>query len=258
MPPFRDAWETGYRTRGRIWGGGPGCIPPLPAAGRVLELGCGDGKTISFLVSSRAGTPPGAIVRISPTSLLTKAPDFVLPEQPEGSGGTIPAAGSSLPGPAYESIPAEIIGVDFSREALRLCRGRKEFGPVRFVAADARCLPFRDGTFSRVLMLHLAGHATAPGRKAMAREAIRVLMPGGSLYFAAFSRGDMRAGKGAEVETYTFQRNDGTITHYFSEDEVRELFAPLIPVRVETREWELRVRGVSHPRAEINAWFTKE
>jgi MPBQ/MSBQ methyltransferase len=257
MPPFRDAWETGYRTRGRIWGGSPGRIPPLPASGRVLELGCGDGKTLSFLVSSGAGTPPGAIASTSSAGPLTKPPDLVLPEQTEGSGRTIPAADSGLSGPAYESIPAEIVGVDFSREALRLCRERKEFVPVRFVAADARCLPFRDGTFSLVLMLHLAGHATAPGREAMAREAIRVLMPGGGLYFAAFSRGDMRAGKGAEVEPYTFRRSDGTITHYFTEDEVKGLFAPLNPVRVETREWELRVRGVSHPRAEINAWFTK-
>jgi hypothetical protein len=68
----------------------------------------------------------------------------------------------------------------------------------------------------------------------------------------------MRAGKGVEVEPCTFRRNDGTITHYFAEDEVKELFTTLNPVRVETRKWELRVRGVSHPRAEINAWFTKE
>jgi SAM-dependent methyltransferase len=257
MPPLRDAWETGYRTRGRMWGGSPGFIPPLPAVGRVLELGCGDGKTLSFLVSSGAGTPPGAIVSTSSTGPLTEPPDFVLPEQPEGGGKTIPAADSGLSGPAYESIPAEIIGVDFSREALRLCRSRTEFGTVRFVAADARCLPFRDGTFSLVLMLHLAGHATAPGRETLAREAIRVLMPGGSLYFAGFAQGDMRAGKGVEVEPDTFRRNDGTITHYFTEDEVKALFAPLNPVRVEIRKWELRVRGVSHPRAEINARFTK-
>ncbi len=258
MSLFRDAWENGYRTRGRIWGGSPGHIPPLTAAGRVLELGCGDGKTLSFLLSSGAGTSAGAIVGTSSTGPLTKPPDFVVPGHMEGSDRTIPAADSGLPGSAHESIPAEIIGADFSREALRLCRGRKEFGPVRFVAADARCLPFRDGTFSLVLMLHLAGHATAPGREAMAREAARVLIPGGSLYFAGFSRGDMRAGKGAEVEPYTFLRSDGTITHYFTDDEVTRLFAPANPVRVETRNWELRVRGVSHPRAEINAWFTKE
>ena len=258
MPPFRDAWETGYRTRGRIWGGGPGFIPPLPTGGRVLELGCGDGKTLSFLVASRAGTPPGAIDSTSSAGSLPKAPDAGLPgQQGEGSRVT-PVPDTGLLRPASESIPAEIIGADFSWEALRICRGRTEFGQVRFVAADARCLPFRSETFSLVIMLHLAGHSTAEGREAIAREAMRVLLPGGSLYFAGFSREDMRAGKGDEVESYTFRRNDGTITHYFTEDEVKGLFALLNPVRVDTRKWESRVRGVSHPRAEINAWFTKE
>jgi len=172
-------------------------------------------------------------------------------------GGAAPVPGTGPSHPASESVPAEIIGADFSREALRICRGRTEFGQVRFVAADARCLPFRSGTFSLVIMLHLAGHSMTEGREAIAREAMRVLAPGGSLYFAGFSREDMRAGKGEDVESYTFRRNDGTITHYFTEDEVRGLFAPLEPVRVDTRKWELRVRGVSHPRAEINAWFTK-
>lgn len=91
----------------------------------------------------------------------------------------------------------------------------------------------------------------------MAREAIRVLLPGGSLYFAGFSRGDLREGQGTEVEPYSFRRNDGTITHYFTEEEVTGLFRPLSPVRVETRRWELKVRGVSHPRAEISACFVK-
>jgi len=258
MPPFREAWETGYRTRGRVWGGSPGFIPPLPAGGRVLELGCGDGKTLSFLVASLAGTPPVTIDITSSAGSLSNAPDNGLPGPQAGCSNTTSPADTGLSRPATGPIPAEIIGADFSREALRLCRGRKEFGPVRFVAAEARCLPFRDGTFSLVLMLHLAGHATAPGREVMAREAGRVLMPGGSLYFAGFALGDMRAGKGAEVEPFTFRRNDGTITHYFTEDEVKGLFSPLNPVRVETRSWELRVRGVSHPRAEINAWFTKE
>jgi SAM-dependent methyltransferase len=240
-----------------MWGGSPGFIPPLPAVGRVLELGCGDGKTLSFLVSSRGGRPPGTIEIPASGGSLMKAPDAGLPGQ-HGEGYKMkPVPDSGLSRPASGPSPVEIIGVDFSREALRLCRSRTEFGTVRFVASDARCLPFRDGTFSLVLMLHLAGHATTPGREAMAREAIRVLMPGGSLYFAGFAQGDMRAGKGVEVEPDTFRRNDGTITHYFTEDEVIELFAPLNPVLVEIRKWELRVRGVSHPRAEINARFTK-
>jgi SAM-dependent methyltransferase len=258
MDPFRDAWEAGYRTRGRTWGGSPGCIPPLHLGGRVLELGCGDGKTLAFLISSLR--PMGSLT--TSTSLHAEPGETSRvcgsAGKAESGTGVAPARAAGLPPPVSGSIPVEIVGADFSREALRLCRGRTGFGSVRFVAADARCLPFRDKTFSQVLMIHLAGHVTEQGREAMAREAMRVLLPGGSLYFAGFSRGDMREGKGTEVEPYSFRRNDGTITHYFTEEEVKGLFGPLSPVRVETRRWELKVRGISHPRAEIAACFVRE
>ncbi|MBP1928443.1 SAM-dependent methyltransferase [Methanolinea mesophila] len=261
MPPFRDAWDTGYRTRGRVWGGSPGLVPELPAEGRILELGCGDGKTLSFLVAapaiSQADTPVSTTAPPSEYPELgqdreLRAPAGELPRSPLLKGDQIPVTMVS------NGNPVEIVGADFSREALRLCRARSTFRSVRFVAADARCLPFRDGIFSLVLMLHVAGHVTKRGREAVAREASRVLTPEGELYFAGFARGDMREGKGPEIEPHTFRRNDGTITHYFTEDEVRELFSSLDPVRVETRKWELRVRGLSHPRAEINAYFKKD
>jgi SAM-dependent methyltransferase len=259
MAPFKDAWETGYRTRGRVWGGSPGLVPGFRAEGRVLELGCGDGKTLSYLVSSGAfrshlHTDPESGPRSSEKDLEAGIPGASgqgKREMPRGSD-------SSSTGLTPGRVPGEVIGADFSREALRLCRGRAEFGSIRFVAADARCLPFRDGTFSLLLMIHVAGHATGQGREAMAREAARVLAPGGTVYFAGFARGDLREGKGTDVEPHTFLRKDGTITHYFTEDEVRRLFSMLRPTLVETKRWELRVRGVSHPRAEIHACFQKE
>jgi ubiquinone/menaquinone biosynthesis C-methylase UbiE len=259
MDPFRDAWETGYRTRGRTWGGSPGCLPPIHPGSRVLELGCGDGKTLSFLVSSlRATESLGAGMLLKPWPGVTDPADELKGEGARGSDMAPVSAGAADLTPSLSgSGPAEIVGADFSRKALGICRGRTEFASVSLVAADARSLPFRDRTFSRVLMIHLAGHLTEQGRNAMAREAIRVLLPGGSLYFAGFSRGDMREGQGTEVERCSFRRNDGTITHYFTEEEVTWLFRPLSPVRVETRRWELKVRGVSHPRAEITACFVK-
>lgn len=43
------AWERDYRTRGRIWAGKTKGLPELSEGSRVLELGCGDGKTVSFM-----------------------------------------------------------------------------------------------------------------------------------------------------------------------------------------------------------------
>ena len=43
------AWDSDYSLRGRLWGGGVRGLPDLPAGTRVLELGCGDGKTLSAM-----------------------------------------------------------------------------------------------------------------------------------------------------------------------------------------------------------------
>jgi ubiquinone/menaquinone biosynthesis C-methylase UbiE len=47
----RNAWEKDYQTRGRLWGGGLPSLPDLPSGSRVLELGCGNGKTLSAMIS---------------------------------------------------------------------------------------------------------------------------------------------------------------------------------------------------------------
>jgi ubiquinone/menaquinone biosynthesis C-methylase UbiE len=43
------AWDKDYASRGRLWGGGVKNLPALPEGSSVLELGCGDGKTLSAL-----------------------------------------------------------------------------------------------------------------------------------------------------------------------------------------------------------------
>jgi ubiquinone/menaquinone biosynthesis C-methylase UbiE len=43
------AWDQEYRIRGPLWGGASRDLPELPEGSRVLELGCGSGKTLSAL-----------------------------------------------------------------------------------------------------------------------------------------------------------------------------------------------------------------
>ena len=45
-----EAWDTDYRTRGRLWGGNPAPLPALPDSSRVLELGCGNGKNLPGMI----------------------------------------------------------------------------------------------------------------------------------------------------------------------------------------------------------------
>jgi ubiquinone/menaquinone biosynthesis C-methylase UbiE len=42
-----DAWDRDYRNRGRLWGGGAKDLPALPTGSVVLEMGCGNGKTLA-------------------------------------------------------------------------------------------------------------------------------------------------------------------------------------------------------------------
>ncbi|MCK9564573.1 MAG: class I SAM-dependent methyltransferase [Methanothrix sp.] len=49
MDAHLKAWDKDYASRGRLWGGGVKNLPALPEGSSVLELGCGDGKTLSAL-----------------------------------------------------------------------------------------------------------------------------------------------------------------------------------------------------------------
>lgn len=46
---YHRAWDRDYASRGRVWGGGVKDLPQLPVRSRVLELGCGDGKTLAAM-----------------------------------------------------------------------------------------------------------------------------------------------------------------------------------------------------------------
>ena len=49
-----DRWENDYARRGRVWGGAVHYLPPVAPGGRVLELGCGNGKTCTALLAAGA------------------------------------------------------------------------------------------------------------------------------------------------------------------------------------------------------------
>lgn len=49
MDAHLNAWDKDYRSRGRLWGGGTKNLPDLAAGSKVLELGCGDGKTLAAM-----------------------------------------------------------------------------------------------------------------------------------------------------------------------------------------------------------------
>ncbi len=197
----RYSWDTDYTKRGRLWGGSSPALPVLLPGSRILELGCGNGKSLQNM--TRQGW--------------------------------------------------DVIGIDYSLPATALCRKNTGIENVAIIAGDARALPFRPGTFDAIFAYHILGHMLAADRRKSAAEITRVLGPSGSIYFRAFSGGDLRFGSGRELEDGTFLRGTGIFTHYFTRNEVAGLFFPLEPVSLDSHRWTMRVRGKDLVREEITA-----
>jgi len=206
MVPDSEAWEEDYTQRGMLWGGGTHTLPDLPERSRVLELGCGNGKTL-FAMLQRGWN---------------------------------------------------VIAIDFATRAARLSMGvtgGASNGHV--IIADARCPPFKHGSFDAVFALHVIGHMHEPDRQQIANTLHHILRPGGFLFFSDFSTHDFRFGKGDETETATYRRGSGIITHYFTEVEVIGLFSILTPVSISVHQWPMRVLGSTFIRSEIVSIFSR-
>lgn len=201
-----NPWDNDYQQRGRLWGGSAHSLPRLPCGSRILELGCGDGKTTASLAEA----------------------------------------------------DCSVTAIDFSSHAVSLCRQTcSDPDLVRVLIADIRKTPFRNESFDIVIASHITGHLSLFGRRDLSSEVLRLLVPAGTIYFRDFSVGDFRYGYGKETETGTFTRKNGIATHYFTEGEVLALFTGLVVQSLVQHRWEMRVRGMVFPRAEIVAEFKK-
>jgi SAM-dependent methyltransferase len=136
---------------------------------------------------------------------------------------------------AAAGIP--VVGLDVSWHALRRLPGA-----IPVVLADAARLPFRDEAFSAVLDIHCTGHLGAAGRAQAAREAWRVLRPGGRLVVERLTPADLRAGQGAPVEGEPGVRalQGGRTTHFATPEALAADFAAagftVLGAAVERRE----------------------
>ena len=206
MVPGTGAWEEDYTLRGILWSGVTHDLPELPLGSRVLELGCGNGKTLSVMIQR---------------------------------GWSVTA-------------------IDLSSKAVSLSRNvLKGSSAAEVMVADARSTPVKSTTFDAVFAIHVTGHMDEPDREEIAREITRTLKPGGVLFFCDFSTEDFRFGKGQKTETSTFKRGTNIITHYFTRQEVIDLFPKLTPESIVLHQWPMRVRGKNLVRSEVKGLFSK-
>jgi ubiquinone/menaquinone biosynthesis C-methylase UbiE len=188
----------------------------------------------------------GALWKGAPRHSISLPPGSVVLEVGCGSGKTM----SGMAG-------VHAIGIDISAVALEMCRTRYCSEGQEYALADAGRLPFRDGCFDAVICFHVLEHLYQVEREGSAREFLRVLRPGGEVRFKAFSRADMRYGKGQEVEPGSFIRGAGVLTHYFQPDEVRELFAGTAETLYEEIRIEKMIMGQDALRSRLSFVFKK-
>jgi ubiquinone/menaquinone biosynthesis C-methylase UbiE len=128
----RNAWNDDYRRRGRLWGSGAKNLPVLDAGSEVLELGCGDGKTL-------AGMPGDWIiyaVDISPEALALSRKSTAAAELILASACLLPFQNESFDAVFAFHVTGHLLALDrqaLASEAARVLRRRgklffREFG----------------------------------------------------------------------------------------------------------------------------------
>ena len=109
-------------------------------------------------------------------------------------------------------------GVDISVEAVSICEER--FGGGRFSAGDVTSLPFQDGSFDYIVLVHVLEHVSDRRMADAVSEIFRVLSPGGYVFVRDFAPGDMReSGREGNPIDY-FHRNPDDINRFFAGFEV--------------------------------------
>jgi ubiquinone/menaquinone biosynthesis C-methylase UbiE len=151
----------------------------------------------------------------------------------------------------------QVLAIDFSTEAIKVCRRSPVLREFSYLIANVAALPVCENSCDAVILSHVTGHASEQERKEITKEAIRVLKPGGLLYFRDFSCKDFRAGNGRLTETGTRLRGNGIYTHYFTPFEIRDLFSELSFISIREDTWFIGSHKNRLPRAEIVAEFRK-
>lgn len=146
-----------------------------------------------------------------------------------------------------------VTGVDFSYRDLSVF---KKYATAlslraRIVQADVSELPFRGATFDVVLFLHVLTFVRERARSCAAEEASRVLRGGGLVVAIERSQRDPLYQKGEQLEKDTFAY-EGVIHHFFSREELEQLFSPL---RVAALRESLKIDTVHGPHHLHGMWY---
>jgi SAM-dependent methyltransferase len=177
---------------------------------------------------------------------------FVAPRAREGAGGRALdiGVGGGRHSLLLSDLGYDVDGVDISAEGLRhageVIAGAG--GRARLQTASMAALPFPDKTFDIAVSFGVFYYGTAAEGRAAVAELHRVLRPGGEAFVVIRSTDDYRCAKGDSLgdNTYRLTITDtneaGTVQHFLSEDDVRDVYSGFAELSFELAETTFAAR----------------
>jgi MPBQ/MSBQ methyltransferase len=145
------AWEADYAQKGRLYAGAPQPLPVFPAGSRVLELGCGNGKTLSAMCDTDWQVT-AVDFSCSAVVLARKCvSNYPLADIAVADGRQLPFRDAVFDAVFAHHVLGHLTGPGRDRAARELSRVMKPGGKLSF--CDFSCRDFRYGR----------GRTTEPG-----------------------------------------------------------------------------------------------
>jgi 2-polyprenyl-3-methyl-5-hydroxy-6-metoxy-1,4-benzoquinol methylase len=180
-----------------------------------------------------------------------------LPEIPAGSRMLDVGCGTGSSMLQALEMGYDVVGIDISSTAVD--RARKRLVSRGF-DAEVLVMNVTDdisdlGPFDCILLHHVLDSLLEKERASAIENCLHVLEKRGILSFQDLSTADMRYGSGERIEKNTFRKKDGIFCHFFTEEEVRDLFFEMEVVKLETMEWTQRTASGRKRRSRIIGIF---
>ncbi|MBI4089570.1 MAG: class I SAM-dependent methyltransferase [Candidatus Levybacteria bacterium] len=160
----------------------------------------------------------------------------------------------------------EATGVDINRAAIGYAKEHRDDPTARFEVMNGTKLRFLDNSFDNIVMVGVLGGVEPEVREKLMAEALRVVMPGGTVAVAEFKYNNdpekLKKYEDAEKNTHErgtriIKRGDKElIVKHFTEDELIELFTKAGFTSVQTRGESIESPGIADPKPEVRRQYT--
>lgn len=120
--------------------------------------------------------------------------------------------------------PKKLEAIDFSQNAINICKDKFSKEKANFKKADVLSLPYKDLEFDIVVCYYLLNNLTEKQRIKAVEEIYRVTKSKGIVLFEDFMAGDFRQIKTKEIEKNTIIKKNNLLAHFFTINELKVLF----------------------------------